>query len=407
MNKLILFFLILALIPSAAIFSAGGVQQGGQEGPVTITAWMGAWWNDQAQVVEEAYAKEHKDILNIETYPFDGYPQKVMTAIAGGIPPDVIAVEASMSGTLVTRNLLQPFEGVSISDFSSFMWQCGSYQGKQYGIPYRADTVGIFYNKDFFDKAGVAYPKDDWSWDDFVKTAKALTVQGQQYGFGVSASAAAATDVMDQILPLLWSRNIDVFKDGRCVLDDPKAVEALKFWVDLVRVEKISPEGSVNYDTKDYLEMFLSQRLGMLMSGSNLVPTLKDQAKFNWDFVAMPGGSPTRGSGYNWGIPIGAKNAKQAREFIDWFVAPDNLARLTIRLPARASATTSAPWNEPVYKKIILATSKARLEPQVAEWTEIQALIIRELQRALTGEVSTETAAKSITASANNILKVK
>lgn len=407
MNKLILFLLVLVLIPSVVVFSGGGGQSGGREDVVTITAWMGAWWNDQAQLVEEAYAKEHKDILNIETYPFDGYAQKVMTAIAGGIPPDAVAVEAGMAGPLITQNLLQPFEDVTISDFSSFMWQCGSYQGKQYGIPYRAETAGIFYNKDLFDKAGIDYPKDDWTWDDFLKTAKALTIQGQQYGFGVCGSAAAAPDVMGQILPLLWGRNADIFKDGRCVLDDPQAIEALKFWVDLVRVEKISPEGSVNYDIKDYVEMFLSQRLGMLTSGSNLVPSLKAQAKFNWDFVPMPGGSPTKGSGYNWGIPIGAKNAKEAREFIDWFVTPTNLAKLTIRLPARASATTSAPWNEPVYKKIIIATSKARLEPQIGEWAEIQALIVRELQRALTGEINIEAASKNITASTNNILKVK
>ena len=38
---------------------------------------------------------------------------------------------------------------------------------KNLGIPKDFDTNGLFYNKELFDKAGLAYPTDDWTYDDF------------------------------------------------------------------------------------------------------------------------------------------------------------------------------------------------------------------------------------------------
>lgn len=33
----------------------------------------------------------------------------------------------------------------------------------------------IAYNKDIFDKAGIPYPTNDWTWDDFSTTAKQVS----------------------------------------------------------------------------------------------------------------------------------------------------------------------------------------------------------------------------------------
>ncbi len=42
-------------------------------------------------------------------------------------------------------------------------------------FPTEWNNIVVYYNKDMFDKAGVAYPADDWSWADFRETAKKLT----------------------------------------------------------------------------------------------------------------------------------------------------------------------------------------------------------------------------------------
>ncbi|QQO08097.1 ABC transporter substrate-binding protein [Breznakiella homolactica] len=404
-----LWILLIAgmLVPAASVFS-GGSSDGSGKGPKTVTVWMGAWWKDQAPVIEKAYAETHDTILKIETYPYDGYIEKITTAIVGNVPPDAVALDDGMLNPLAGKNLLQPFPGVARADFSSGMWDAGMYQGKQYGIPYRSDATGIFYNMDIFDAAGIPYPTNDWTWDEFLQMAKAVTIPGERYGYGVAGSAAAASDGIDQLLPIIWSYGGEVIRDGRCVLDEPEAIAAIQFWIDLVRVHGVSPQGSVNYDTKDYIEFFISGRLAMIEGASNLVPTFKENAKnIRWDFASNPGGNFARSSGYSFAVPVGAKNSDGAREFIEWFTQPDNLSRLTIRMPGRSSATTSAPWNEPIYKKILKATETTRNQPIIPEWVEIRTVIIRQLQRAMTGEATVKEAARIMTDSANAILGVK
>ena len=47
-----------------------------------------------------------------------------------------------------------------------------------YGLPRDFQTIVLFYNKDMFDAAGVAYPTADWTYDDLRNAAKKLTMVG-------------------------------------------------------------------------------------------------------------------------------------------------------------------------------------------------------------------------------------
>ena len=63
------------------------------------------------------------------------------------------------------------------SDFAPSLFEQSSFKGNIYYIPISWNNIMINYNRDLFDKAGVAYPKEGWTWDDFRETAKALTVK--------------------------------------------------------------------------------------------------------------------------------------------------------------------------------------------------------------------------------------
>ena len=51
----------------------------------------------------------------------------------------------------------------------------GKWDGKQYLLPKDFSPLAVYYNKKLFDAAGVAYPKDGWTWDEFLDTAQKLT----------------------------------------------------------------------------------------------------------------------------------------------------------------------------------------------------------------------------------------
>ena len=49
----------------------------------------------------------------------------------------------------------------------------------------------MYYNKDIFDEKGVEYPKEGWTWDEFMETAEKLTYEENGktiYGYGLSSS---------------------------------------------------------------------------------------------------------------------------------------------------------------------------------------------------------------------------
>ncbi len=48
-------------------------------------------------------------------------------------------------------------------------------QDRNFGTVNGTNGYVLFYNKTLFDEAGVGYPTMEWTWDDFVEAAKALT----------------------------------------------------------------------------------------------------------------------------------------------------------------------------------------------------------------------------------------
>ncbi len=89
---------------------------------------------------------------------------------------------------------LTPYMEKDSYDVSGFVGMEANYafDGQQYALPFRSDFWVLFYNKDLFDAAGVAYPTNDMTWDAYAETAKAMTkdgVYGTHYHTWLSAVA--------------------------------------------------------------------------------------------------------------------------------------------------------------------------------------------------------------------------
>ena len=112
-------------------------------------------------------------------------------------------------------------------------------------LPQNLSSLVVYYNKNLFDAAGLAYPSDDWTWDDFVSTAKALTKDTDgdgltdQFGIGTEAS-------IFRLAPMIWQNGGDIVDDPvnpkRLTLDTPAAKEALQWFIDLQVKHKVMPD---------------------------------------------------------------------------------------------------------------------------------------------------------------------
>ena len=55
--------------------------------------------------------------------------------------------------------------------------------GTLYAVPKDKDTVGLVYNKEMFDAACVAYPDENWTWDDLVSASEKIYAATGKYGY--------------------------------------------------------------------------------------------------------------------------------------------------------------------------------------------------------------------------------
>ena len=62
--------------------------------------------------------------------------------------------------------------------------------GKIFALPKDHDTIALLYNKALFDQAGVAYPTDEWTYQDMYEAAKAITegTPDDVYGYALNTS---------------------------------------------------------------------------------------------------------------------------------------------------------------------------------------------------------------------------
>src|SRR5690606_7330794 len=93
-------------------------------------------------------------------------PQKLMTAIVGKQPPDVINQDRFTIGDWASRDTFMPLNdlierdrdkpmGIRPEDYYKPCWDEATYKGKVFAIPNSTDVRILFYNKDCFKAAGL------------------------------------------------------------------------------------------------------------------------------------------------------------------------------------------------------------------------------------------------------------
>lgn len=119
--------------------------------------------------------------VNISFEAWNDYLTKLPTILAGGVTPSVVHQHMSIvqdyaaRGALLDLKPLMDQDGVKPEDYIPALFDAFSSQGKTFGIPKDSAAWGMYYNKTMFDEAGVDYPQDDWTLEDFQALALELT----------------------------------------------------------------------------------------------------------------------------------------------------------------------------------------------------------------------------------------
>jgi multiple sugar transport system substrate-binding protein len=131
------------------------------------------------------------------------YP-KLQTSIAGGTPPDIASFQGWEWQTYADKDLLAPIDELVKRDGFDFLYPAGyqgiedttARKGARYLIPLQLGTMVMFYTKKPFDDAGIPYPTDDWTYDEFIEIAQKLTnTSGDVKMFGHQANGNWFRDI--------------------------------------------------------------------------------------------------------------------------------------------------------------------------------------------------------------------
>lgn len=179
--------------------------------------------------------------------PQTGDDTKLIVRCATGTGPDILDLGQESMSTMVDAGILldlTPYAskmGFGPSRTYPAVRNAISLDGRQYRFPCNVFADAIVYNKAIFDDHNVPYPKKNWTYDDFIRTAKMIINNPSKSGVQHMAIANYAnTGLLNN---LLVGNGAHLFEpDGlHSALNDPPARAALKQYHDMMFVDKILP----------------------------------------------------------------------------------------------------------------------------------------------------------------------
>lgn len=184
---------------------------------------------------------------------------KDLTTAAGNLP-DIAMVDNPKVSTLADAGLLTTTEdnGFDVSNIEENILSAGEIDGKVYGVPVGANTLGLYYNPEVLEAAGV----DIASVTDYASLTAALEKIVAAGKKGITFSAVGTEEGSFQFLPWFWGAGADL-----TALDSGEAESALQLWTNWVNTG-LAPNSVISNTQGTSWDEFLTGEYGFAENGS-------------------------------------------------------------------------------------------------------------------------------------------
>lgn len=413
--------LILAAVMTAAVFSgcsssgksASGSSSSDSSKPVSLQVWYHISPN-QAKVFLSflsTYQEKYPNVkITTQSVPFQDMQKQLAIGAAAGQLPDISLCDTVNNSSLAAMGVAQDITKEvnawgQINQFYPGPKSSAVYNGKYYGLPYYSNCLGIMYNKDIFDKAGVAYPTNDWTWDDFIDKIHKTTSSGV---YGLTMCLFKSEEGTFNELPFFWQAGSDWDK-----LNTTQGVKGLQTIVDLYKGGYMSKDLITMTQADMCGALFATGKSAMMVGGSWLTVNIKNaNPNLNYGVVPFP-----KSDGKNTPSPIGGGNivllSKSNRaaswDLMKWLVSKDNDQQYCEQAgylpPRKDSSEGTDTWkSDPKLSVYLDALSYAKARGPHPQWPQISSDIQLAVQNALSGS---KTAQQALQDAAKDIATVK
>ncbi len=343
---------------------------------IVVMHWSGDGGQEEDQIVEDAlrrFERENPTLRVRRINPGDAgsFYTKLQTMMASGDPPDVFYVGSERVPAFVSLGLLAPLDDfvandardgaadrVELDDYYKATVEAFQFDGSQtgrgplYGIPKDFTTVGFYWNKDLFARAGLAPPSENWNWDEFIADARAI---GKLPG----CTGAEFVTWPAMIRAYLMTDGLDVkgASFDELMTSTPPVVDAL----DRLRAWRHDESGALTSGKSKIASgssVFLSGTIGLAGPfGRWVVPSYRKippraQGGFEWDFAPLPRGSVESNIvlTVSWSISAQSRHPSEAWSLVRFLSSDPNqraLARLGLAIPTIRAAAESDAFADP------------------------------------------------------------
>jgi multiple sugar transport system substrate-binding protein len=302
MRKSIIFGLLFSFV-SLFILSCGTQKE---KKVIKLAFWADRINRESTIKFINEYNRSNPEV-KVEYLPVEApYERKLLTMIAGGVPPDIMLlgttdlVEFAHRGALMELDQYMDadttFQALK-KDIIPGLLDDAQYQERYYAIPIWSNSVALIYNRDMFDQEKLSYPTANWNWNDFIyaakKTTKDINHDGKIDQFGCRPIMTTLGAPWETYM-YIRQNDARLFSPDmkQCLAENNEVKEAIRWTLDLLTKYHVAPRynelaaGSY-YTASQIANPFLAGKTAMAVCGRWWNVYDLDKLPFKWDIVPM------------------------------------------------------------------------------------------------------------------------
>ncbi|KUN03344.1 sugar ABC transporter substrate-binding protein [Streptomyces yokosukanensis] len=389
----------LSLVLAATACGGGSSSGGGSDdSPKTLTYWasnQGASVAVDKQVLQPELDKFQKTTgikVKLEVVPWPDLLNRILTATTSGQGPDVLNIGNTWSASLQATGALLPWDTKNFAKIGgkdrfagTALGSTGAAGKDPAAVPLYSMAYALYYNKKIFADAGVSKPPA--TWDELAADSRKIQAKGKS---PLGAEGSNLSENIHHVFVFAKQHGADFFTaDGKPDFTDPKVVDAVKSYVDLMAKDKVIPAGDAEYAQNQSVSDFAKGKQAMLLwqsAAANLTSQGMSEDAYGIAPVPVISGTPGTGTqvnsavmGINLAVFKNTHNLDGATRFVKFMTSDDEqkiLNKAYSSIPPVTSAQADPAFAGPATAvlKNTLATSAAAL-PQVASESQFETTV--------------------------------
>lgn len=352
--------LVLALTMSLSLAACGGTSgessgstgtadsgssapAGGGSGYSVDSLEVNIWDSNQLdgiQKIADEWTEKSGVKVKVNVITWNEYWTLLEAGASGGELPDVFWMHINeaqkyMEGDVLLNldDYIAADQSTDLSNYYEGITAIYSNDGHQYALPKDHDTIALIYNKTIFDKYGVDYPTDDWTWQDYADAAAKITKAGK--ADNVYGTAMNTNDGQDGWYNFIYDWGGYLLSEDKknSGMDNEGTLAGMTWLAD--NIFPSMPAQNIMADT-DPDNLFLSGMVGMMLQGSWMVNTFysaENSADYAWAEIpyndANGNGQADEGercslyNGLGWAVDKNTADPQAAYDLIAWFCSEE------------------------------------------------------------------------------------